>query len=303
MRRWKPQSGTGRWIALVLSLLALGGAGFAFVSLGSRISGDPARWQIDIGAFGLLLMFLLTLAAAGWCIYRFVAAMTLHYELDRNGMYITWAGNRTTIPLDRVNNIDAGAGPVFLPLGVLQRIGTYWGRAFAGETPLYLFATRHPDECLVIYTPGAAYAISPDDPDAFVQDLEQRRNLGATKTVQPAVEHSQVFHYAFWQSSTILTLVLATVLVNLLAFGIISARYPALAPLVEMRFDAIGEVAELRPRHQALFLPLAALGLSLLNMAAGLALYNRLPPGAQLLQGASVIVQILFLVAVASILY
>ncbi|MBO9326869.1 MAG: hypothetical protein J7463_16360, partial [Roseiflexus sp.] len=59
----------------------------------------------------------------------------------------------------------------------------------------------------------------------------------------------------------------------------------------------------LRPRHQVLFLPLAALGLSLFNTATGMLLYQRLPPGARLIQGASVIVQLLFLVAIAQILW
>lgn len=303
MRRWKPQLAAGRWIALILFALALGGVAFTGVGLWRSLAGSPAQWRVDISAFGLLLMLVITLLAAGWFLYRFIAALTLSYELDRNGLYIGWAGNRLTIPLDRVSSIDIGAGPVFLPLGVLQRVGTHWGRAYAGETPLYLFATRPTDECLVIYTPEAAYAVSPGDPETFVQDLEQRRNLGATKAVQPSLEQSRFIHYAFWRDGTIATLILATVLVNLLAIALISTQYPGLAPVVEMRFSATGEVAELRPRHQALFLPLAALGLSLLNTAAGLALYQRLPLGARLLQGASVIVQLLFLVAVASILW
>jgi hypothetical protein len=290
-------------MALGLLILALGGVIVAAVGLVLRLSGSPEQWRIDIGAFGLLLLFVVSLLAAVWAAYRWIAALTLTYGIDRNGLYIRWAGNQAIIPLERIVTIDLGSAPVFLPLGLFQRVGTYWGRAFASEAPLYLYATQPPRECLIIYTADAAYALSPEDPEAFVQDLEQRRSLGATKPMHPSLEYGRAFHYAFWRDGTVLALIVAAVIINLLAFGLIAVAYPALAPLVEMRFDATGALAELRPRHQTLFLPLAAFGLSLLNAAAGLALYQRLPPGARLLQGASVIVQLLFLVAVAQILW
>lgn len=275
----------------------------AVVGLARRLSGSPEQWQIDIGAFGWLLLLVVSLLAAIWLAHRFIAAMTLTYDIDRNGLYIRWAGNQAIIPLERIVTIDLGAGPVFLPLGILQRVGTYWGRAFASEAPLYLYATQPPGECLIIYTTEAAYALSPEDPEAFVQDLEQRRNLGATLPMQPSLGYSRAFHYAFWRDGIVAALVVAAVMINLLMLGLIAIAYPSLAPMVEMRFDATGEVAELRPRYQTLFLPLAAFGLSLLNTAAGLALYQRLPLGARLLQGASLVVQLLFLVAVAQILW
>jgi len=37
------------------------------------------------------------------------------------------------------------------------------------------------------------YAISPEGHDAFVLDLEQRRNLGATQTLTPSFEPSGCF--------------------------------------------------------------------------------------------------------------
>ncbi len=273
------------------------------IGLTRRLSSDPQQWQIDIGAFGLLLLLIISLLAAVWVAYRLIAAVTLTYAIDRNGLYIRWAGNQAVVPLEQVVTIDVGAGPVFLPFGIFQRVGAYWGTAFAGDKPLHLYATLPPDSCLIIYTADAAYAVSPEDPEAFVQDLEQRRNLGATKPLQPTIEYSRVFHHAFWRDRTVLGLVVAAVVINLLALALIAATYPSLALAVEMRFDATGEVAELRPRHQVLFLPLAALGLSLFNTATGMILYRRLPTGARLLQSASVIVQLLFLVAIAQILW
>ena len=97
-------------------------------------------------------------------------------------------------------------------------------------------------------------------------------------------------------------LLLVALALNLLVLGVLAARYTALEPLVRMRFDAAGQVSDLRPRHQVLFLPLAALALSLLNMVLGLLFYRAQPVGSRLLQGASVVVQILFGIAVLTII-
>ncbi|HWQ15562.1 MAG TPA: PH domain-containing protein [Roseiflexaceae bacterium] len=303
MRHWKPQPSPGRWVAAGLLLAALAGAALALARIAGRLAGPPEVWRVDVGLFGLILALLGLLAAAGWLAYRTAAALTLGYELDRNGLYITWLGNRAVVPLDRITSIDIGAPEARLPLGSLQGIGYYWGTARLPDGGrLHLFATQPPARCLVVYTPEGAYAISPADHEAFVQDLEQRRNLGAAKPLTATLEPSRFFLYAFWNDRTVRGLLLLALLLNLVALGALAARYPGLSALVELRFDATGEVAELRPRHQALFLPLAAFGLSLLNTALGLALYQRERLGARLLQGASVIVQLLFAVALATVI-
>ena len=74
-----------------------------------------------------------------------------------------------------------------------------------------------------------------------------------------------------------------------------------LASTLNMRFDATGQVADVRPRHQILFIPLAALGLTLVNLALGMLLYARQLLSARLIQGASLVVQILFAIALVTI--
>jgi hypothetical protein len=182
-------------------------------------------------------------------------------------------------------------------------VGYHWGQGKTADGQrLHLFTTQPLAHTLVLYAAGNAYAISPADHEVFVQDLEQRRNLGATKSLTPTVEPGRIFLYAFWNDRTVRTLQLIALALNMFILAILAARYPLLGPTVPMRFNAIGQIAEPRPRHQVLFLPLAAFGLSLLNTVIGLAFYRRQQLGARLLQGASVVVQILFGVAVATII-
>ncbi|HMO58477.1 MAG TPA: PH domain-containing protein [Roseiflexaceae bacterium] len=290
-------------IAIVLLILAVGGTMVVGLQLLQIIGLPPEEWPIDLGVFGVLVALLLLVCCVGALGYRVAAVLTLRYALDRNGLYIDWLGNRAVIPLDRISSVDIGATVEYLPLGPGQAIGYYWGQArLAGGRTLHLFSTLPPERSLIVTTDEASYALAPLDLNGFVSDLEQRRNLGATKPLSTIIEPSRMFFYAFWNDQTVRALLLVALFLNLLALALIANQYPLLAGAIEMRFDATGETMELRPRHQVLFLPLAAFGLSLLNTLLGLALYHRERLAARLLQGASVIVQILFLIAVVSII-
>jgi hypothetical protein len=303
MRYWKPQPSIGGWVGLVLLAAALAGAAALGDALARSLAGPPQEWQVNLRLYaqGIGLLFLLALAGA--LAYRVAGAFTLGYALDRNGLYITWLGNRAVVPLDQIHSVDVGLRDERLPWRIIQWIGYYWGQGRTAEGQrLHLFATRPPARCLVIYTATDAYAISPADHEAFVQDLEQRRNLGATKPLTPTVEPSRIFLYAFWNDSTVRTLLLVALALNLVVSALLAARYPTLGPTVPMHFNAIGQEAQLQPRHQVLFLPLAAFGLGLLNTVLGLASYQHQQLGARLLQGASVLVQVLFGIAILTII-
>ena len=303
MRRWRPQSSPGRWIALLLMLAALAGAAALGIRLAQALSGPPEGWPVTLGLYWQIMGFLVLLVLAGALAYRALAAFTLSYELDRNGLYIIWLGNRAVVPLDQIQSVDLGVVPARMPWRPVQGIGYYWGQGRTADgRRLHLFATQPPERCLLINARDEVYAISPEGHDAFVQDLEQRRNLGATQTLPPSFEPSRMFLYSFWNDSTVRGLLLVAFVLNLLVLGVLMARYSALAPVLRMRFDPAGQVADLRPRHQILFLPLAAFGLTLVNIALGILVYQRQQLGAQLLQGASLIVQVLFGIAMLTII-
>lgn len=302
MRRWKPQPSANLSVALGILAALLVCVAVLGVQLARMFQGPPESWQINLALYGRVLLFLITLLLAGALAYRVAAAFTLSYELDRNGLYIGWLGNRAVVPLEQVETIDIGVVPKRLPWRLVQGIGYYWGQGRTEDgRVLHQFSTRPPAQSLVIYTIDNVYTLSPADREGFVQDLEQRRNLGATKPLAVIVEPSRAFLYDFWGDATVRWLLLMALVLNLFVLGLLAARYPLLEPMVRMRFDAAGQVADLRPRHQVLFLPLAAFVLTLLNMVLGLLFYRAQHVGARLLQGASVVVQILFGIAILTI--
>lgn len=303
MRTWKPKFGIGLVVALLLLLAVLAAAGWFGLRLWQVVQPPPDQWQLTLTTYRDLVSFLALCILAGTVAYRLAAALTLNYQMDRNGLYLVWMGNRSVIPLSQIATIDTGMQGAGIPLHPLRMVGYYWGQGRTAQgKPLHLFTTVRPRNSLIIHTSSAAYAISPANQDAFVQELEQRRRIGAVKELRPTVEPGRLLFYAFWKDRVVQWAIIAACVLNLALLGWLAAVYGDLAPMLPMRFDAAGVVSGYRPRHQILFLPLAAFGLALLNTALGLAVYRREPLSARLLQIGAIGVQVVFGVAVLAIL-
>jgi len=302
MRRWKPYPSPGRWLALVLAVVFTGGC-IAFALLAHRhFSGAPVDWTINLEFYLQFLAMIAMLICAGSAWMRFVQVQTLWYGLDRNAVYISSLGNRELVPLDQIRRLDFGVQVGKLPRALFQGIGSFWGDTKASDqTPVMVRSTLPVSRCLFILTARGTYAISPSEIEAFVQDLEQRSNLGATKRLIPETEYGPWFNIPFWSDYSSTLLLGLALFINVLAVGLLAWYYPTLAETVQMRFDAIGDASQLRPRYQALFLPLAALGVTSVNLLGAMLCFRYEKLVARLLQGASVVVQILFAVAVLMI--
>jgi hypothetical protein len=290
-------------VAIALLTLTAVGAIILITRIGLALARPPVDWQINLGLYLQLLVGLAMLLATGMLAYRVAATLTLAYGVDRNGFYIFWLGNRAVVPLTQIESVESG---VSMPenVGSLARsIGYYHGSARLPEGQLVQrFSTVPMSQALILHTPGESFAISPENPEAFVQELEQRRRIGAIQQLSTGVEVGRMFFYAFWEDQVVRAALLAAVGLSLLLVGWLAAIYPSLPAMIDLRADAAGVASSLRPRHQVLFLPLAAVAILLINTGFGLSLYSRTPVGARLLQVASALAQILFAVAILTII-
>ncbi len=302
MRRWKPFPSAGRWLALALALVFSAGSLFFGWLCAQRFSGLAADWSIDLDFFLRFLCFLAMVFLAGTSWMRFIQVVSLWYGLDRNVVYIGSLGNQEMVPLDDIVRLDFGVRVDGLPVQIIQGIGCYWGTGNSADSASVMVrSTIPPRRCIFIVTHKGTYAISPDEIEIFVQELEQRRHLGATKQHSIEVVYGPWFNTPFWNDISSIYLLIIALVLNIFAFGVLARYFPQLPAQIEMRFDAVGGVSELRPRHQALFLPLAAFGVTLVNMFGAMVFFRYEKLVARMLQGASVVVQILFSVAVIMI--
>ncbi|MDW8404663.1 PH domain-containing protein [Chloroflexus sp.] len=271
--------------------------------LSTLLSGPFEQWPIDSWLFAQAVLALGLLALAGVMLYRTAAALTLRYSIDRNGLYIQWLGSRAIIPLTLIDRIEQGALAIGDWRAALASIGYFHGRVQTLDgVVIHRFTTRPLAEALVIYAGNEAYAISPTDQTGFVQELEQRRRLGAIQQLTPGIEVARFFVYDFWADPVIRQLLLVTLVLNLLLFGAIAAIYPTLPLQIEWRGDQIGAAAELAPRIRIFFLPVAAALTALFNLIGGLIVYRRSPLAARLWQGFSLGVQLFFAIATIAVL-
>lgn len=304
MRRWKPQPSWRLAAALASLIAAATGLIVVLLPFGSLLAPPPAEWPINRELFlrGLagLALGLLTAVLA----YRFATALTLAYTMDRNGLYILWLGNRAVVPIQAIERVERGMGGIGGSGLALIGFGYLYRRArLADGRILHHFSTRSLAQTLLVHTAHDAYAISPQESDVFVQELEQRRRLGPIQQLTPGFEAGRAFSYAFWEDRQVQLSLLVAALLNLALLGWLMSIYPDLPALIDLRHDATGALVALSPRHQILFLPLAGLVSGLINLGLGIALYARTTTGARLLQIGSAVVQVLFLVAALTILW
>lgn len=300
MRRWKPQRSWRLGAAAVLLILTVGAAVYLVMQLGAALARPPETWKVDATLFVRYLGLLALLSLAGVLVYRIAAALSLVYTLDRNGLYIHWLGNRAVVPLGQIERIEVGLSRSRSPwigLGFIRAsLRLPEGRV------VHCFSTVPLHRSLIIHTASESYAISPQDTDGFVQDLEQRQRLGAIQHLTPGIEAGRVFAYAFWRDPLARGGVIGAFFVNLALLGALTTLYPYLPEMLGLRTDAFGETAALAPRYQIFTLPLAGAAILFLNLGLGLWLYRREPLGARTLQLASAMVQVLFVVAALTVL-
>ncbi|HEY1012163.1 MAG TPA: PH domain-containing protein [Herpetosiphonaceae bacterium] len=303
MNRWSSARSLGVWLSVLLMLGLWAGAAVAAQTLAAQLAGPPGAWPITLRSFGLLLATLAGLSLGGVLLYRILSAWTLHYQIDRNAVTIRWLGNSWVVPMDRIAAIEVGLERARLPLlGALSfgyRRGV--GRTAEGE-PLHLFSAAPLSRSVILRTSGAAYAISPANRDAFVQEVEGRRGLGVVQSQAEGVARTKLVSYPFWTDRLVRGLLGAGLLFNLLLWAILSWRYAMLPPEVALRFDASGSAVGVAPREQLLALPLIGLLVLLANAAVGVWVHRFLRIGALLLLIGALMSQLLLAVSLLGVM-
>jgi hypothetical protein len=154
---------------------------------------------------------------------------------------------------------------------------------------------------LVLVTPGTAFAISPHDPEGFVQAFEARRELGPNRLLEQEIRRASWFGWRIWSDQTTWVLLGAAMVINLGLFGYLCARFPNLDLQLPLHFDSLGQVDRIGTRTELFALPIIGLIILGTNLILGLALYRRERAGSYLLWGTAAAVQALFWLATFSI--
>lgn len=161
-----------------------------------------ARQEVGLWASVAALAGLLGLLLLGAVLWWLWAYWSLRYRLDRNALTICWAGLRETVPLPEVLAAERGGDEVLAPrFPHPLRTAGYWvgpARTIQGEV-LQVYATCPPAEQVFLRTTAGTWAISPQDPEAFLKRLEAERRLGPTRRLQPGREWRDLWGWPLWR--------------------------------------------------------------------------------------------------------
>jgi len=217
---------------------------------------------------------------------------------------VRWAGNEQIIPIRDIQQIVPGHELKNPPV---RRRGLRWPghERGAGMVPgigrTHFLATRGLAQQLLLVTPGLAFAISPDDPEGFLQGLTVRRELGPNRLLERELHKARLLTWPIWRDETAWVLLGAAVAINLALFGYLSIRFPGLDFQLPLHFNNLGQADRIGTKMELFALPIIGLIILGTNLLLGLVLYRRERAGSYLLWGSATAAQALFWLATFSI--
>jgi hypothetical protein len=279
---WRPAAGYGRLVgAILIFCLAV----IAMLSLLLLVRDEGAVrivWLIVLGG---------SLAAIGGVVYLLRGLATLRYVLMDDHLRIEWRRSTRRMPYEDMLQVtydvrDQIELPYREPYWPGYRISTIRTR----DGIWHSYATVPPRRRVRITTPVAVFAISPERPVLFIQELERRRfgqsvavsagvAIGQPKRVprrqpglkagvlEPARESIDIFRNELLTDRIASTLVAVGIIIPVFLLAYTFNEVDFLPDQIPLRWDAQGDPVRVGPSSSIWILPLVALTVLVINAA------------------------------------
>ena len=285
--------------------LIVNGAAALILSAGSAASIMLGLNQ-QIGAYFILFLIISLLLAAPvpLILYRAYALMHARYLLDRDGLRLRWGLRAEDIPLLEVEWVRySGDMAADLHLPRLRWPGAVLGTVQCRDLGPVEFMASTAEPILLIATPQKVYAISPEDPEAFIRAYRLTTEMGSLAHIPPASVLPAAYLAQVWSDALARGFLIVGFVLSLLIFIGISLEIPT-RPAASLGFYPNGEPLPPVPAEQMLLLPILGAFFYLSDLAAGLFFYRKANAQkiAYLLWGSGALTQILLIAAAIMIL-
>jgi len=254
--------------------------------------------------FIYLILIISAILLVPLLIYRLSYLQNAVYILERDSLRLQWGLRVEVIPSSTilwVQKADDLTEPIHYPW--LRWPGSVLGtRRLSGDTPVEFLASSSRDLVLVA-TYECVYAISPREPEVFVNTYQGLTELGSLGSPEHKSEHPTSLLTNAWTTPSSRIMILTSILFNLVLIiwiGLVTPTSENLSLLFSQNSIPRGNLPRIRltvfPMLNTLFL--------IINIISGLFLFRRenQRPLAYLLWGTSILVTILFLAATFLIL-
>ncbi len=284
----------GAGLVLALAVLAAGLAQLSFTA------------PVTLLTVGRVTLVLLILPAIGLLIVNLTALRTARYGVDRNAIVIRWGRAEQVIPLPEVEGILQGIGDSYISRLRGLRWPGYWrGRGWiSGLGSTHFYCATPADRHLIILTGAGAYAISPRDPNRFMDLYGAQRAMGPSETVAQELVQPQILHRGLLSDPAAVLLLGLGATINLLLAAILANRYGDLPHTLTLHLDPAGLPDRVGGADQIFVLILLGAVAWLVNGILGALIYSRSGErmAAYLLWGGGVLLQLLLWVALAGLI-
>jgi hypothetical protein len=223
-----------------------------------------------------------------------------NYSLDRDKLTIIWGLRVEQIPVSEVEWVrpmEAQASPLALPL--IHLPGAITGTRRHPDLGLVEFLASDAKALLLVATSKRVFAISPQDTNGFLQNIQHAIELGSLSPAAPQSVYLTFVVVQAWESILARFLWLAGLLLNIGLLAWVSLLIPSLGH-IPLGFLPSGGVGDPVPGAGLILLPAVSLFFNIIGWVAGLTFYRR--PNhrslAHIMWASGVISTLLFLVAV-----
>ncbi len=282
----RPNRRRGLWIGYTLlsvfSLTAIAGS----ILTATR---PPSPW---IGLASTVAM--LALVGAFGVGYALRGLQSAQYYLDRNGLTITWWPAVHVIPIHAIRELRPGPASrkTIRRWRGIRWPGLYGGHAWAVDEnrPVLFFATEDFPHQLWVITEAAIYAISPSNPQSFLEAFAQRAAMGPTQRLQQTTLFPGWRQRALWGDRAAWVLM---ILAGIALWGMwlwLCGQFPRLPAWVHLEGSS---EALFSPAAHLTRLPMLGALTWLVNTGLGSLLHERERPAAYGLWLVGLLVQIL----------
>ena len=231
--------------------------------------------QVGLQFFLLLIALLLIGIPLLFLLYRLFSLIFSEYRLERDGLHIQWGLRTEVIPLNAIEWIRfPGEMTEDVPWSVLPMPGAYLGTVKVDEHLTYEFLASDMNKMLFLGTPRCTYAISPRNPDAFLNGFERILQMGTLTNVEWISSRPGNWLIEAWQSKAGRISVISS-LVFLITLYIFVGTQFRVGETISLSFSPSGEPLESISSVNMLVVPLGATFIWLLGSIMGLLLFQR----------------------------
>ncbi len=274
----------------------------AFVVLAALCAGCLlVGLRQSVGGYFVLLMLLslLFFAPMLMVLYRGYALLRARYLIEREGLRLRWGLRAEDIPIHQVEWVRRASDLAYpLPMPLLRWPGALLGNLRVRELGPVEFMAAGSETLLLIATPLKVFAISPEDPNAFLRAFRSTIELGSIEplnslSVQPAAYAQQI-----WQDRLARWLVALSLVFGMLLFIAVSLAIPGRTQ-ISLGYNPDGSPLPAGPAEQLLLLAVLGAFVVVVDLLGGLFFYRQEggQVAAYLLWGAGVLTPLLLLLA------